>query len=232
MNRNSISLAAAGALVVLACLIPPRAAEAQSVARRLSGVKNGTLRMSFAARDDICGYANGITTRARENAQTRGSWNWNGNESEDVVYDNECSEGPARVVAHFENGQLTRIHTYVGGRWRPAGADVTDVGTVSVRDATEYLLGIARTQSGKAAGEAIFPLTLADSVNMAQPIYSIAKDDSRPMEVRDQAIFWLSQLDDDAVVGMLDNILKSSHDERVQDKAIFEIGRASCRERV
>ena len=41
------------------------------------------------------------------------------------------------------------------------------------------------------------------------------------MEVRDQAIFWLSQLDDDAIVGMLDNILKSSHDERVQDKAIF-----------
>ena len=33
---------------------------------------------------------------------------------------------------------------------------------------------------------------------MAQPIYSIAKDDSRPNEVRDQAIFWLSQLEDDA----------------------------------
>ena len=220
MNRNLRPLAAAGTLVILACLVPPRA-DAQNLARRLAGVKNGTVRMSFAARDDICGYANGITTRVRESGQTRGDWNWNGNRSEDVVYDNECSEGPARVVAHFENGQLTRIHTYVGGRWRPAGADVTDVGTISVRDATDYLLSIARTQSGKAAGEAIFPLTIADSVDMAQPIYSIAKDESRPMEVRDQAIFWLSQVDDDAAVGMLDNILKSSHDERVQDKAIF-----------
>src|SRR5438874_6793407 len=220
MNRNSRWLAAAGTLIVLACMVPSRA-DAQNLARRLAGMKNGTVRMSFAARDDICGFDNGITSNARENAHTRGNWNWSGNRSEDVVYDNECSEGPARVVARFENGQLTRIHTYVGGRWRPAGADVTDVGTVSVKDATDYLLGIARTQSGKAAGEAIFPLTLADSVNMAQPIYSIAKDDSRPMEVRDQAIFWLSQLDDDAVVGMLDNILKSSHDERVQDKAIF-----------
>ena len=220
MNRNLISLTAAGALVILACMVPPRA-DAQNLARRLAAVKNGTVRMSFASRDDICGFENGITSNARENAHTRGNWNWNGNRSEDVVYDNECSEGPARVVAHFENGQLTRIRSYVGGRWRPAGADVTDVGTVSVKDATDYLLGLARTQSGKAAGEAIYPLTLADSVNMAQPIYSIAKDDSRPMEVREPAIFWLSQLDDDAAVGMLDNILKSSHDERIQDKAIF-----------
>src|SRR5437763_15669532 len=140
MNRNLRPLSAAGALVILACLVPPRGADAQNLARRLAGVKNGTVRMSFAARRDICGYDNGITSNARENAHTRGNWNWNGNRSEDVVYDNECSEGPARVVAHFENGQLTRIHSYVGGRWRPAGADVADVGTVSVKDATDYLL--------------------------------------------------------------------------------------------
>ena len=219
MNRNFISLAAAGALVVLACIVPPRA-EAQNLARRLAGVKNGTVRMSFAARDDICGYDNGISTNGKGDSHSRSSWN-NSRESEDVVYDNDCSEGPARVVAHFQNGELTRIRTYVGGRWRPAGSDVTDVGTVSVKDATDYLLDIARTQSGKAAGQAVFPLTLADSVNMTQPIYSIAKDDSRPMEVRDQAIFWLSQTGDDAAVGMLDNILKSSHDDRIQDKAIF-----------
>lgn len=220
MNKNSKLLAAAGALVVMACLLPPRA-EAQNLARRLAGVKNGTVRMSFASRDDICGFENGITSNARENAHRKGDWNWNSSRSEDVAYDNECSEGPARVVARFQDGQLTKIRSYVGGRWRPAGADVTDVGTVSVKDATDYLLEIARTQSGKAAGEAIFPLTLADSVNMTQPIYSIARDDSRPNEVRDQAIFWLSQMEDDAAVGMLDNILKSSHDDRIQDKAIF-----------
>jgi hypothetical protein len=219
MNRNSISLAAAGTLVVLACIVPPRA-EAQNLARRLAGVKNGTVRMSFASRDDICGYDNGISTNRRGDSNSRSGWN-NSREAEDVVYDNDCSEGPARVVAHFDNGQLTRIRSYVGGRWRAAGSDVTDVGTVSVKDATDYLLDLARTQSGRAAGQAIFPLTLADSVNMTQPIYSIAKDESRPNEVRDQAIFWLSQMDDDAAVGMLDNILESSHDDRIQDKAIF-----------
>jgi len=54
MNRNLRPLAAAGTLVILACLVPPRA-DAQNLARRLAGVKNGTVRMSFATRDDICG---------------------------------------------------------------------------------------------------------------------------------------------------------------------------------
>ena len=220
MKRNSIaSLAAAGALVVLACVIPPRA-EAQNLARRLSGVRDGKVRMSFASRDDICGFENGITTNAHENRNSHGNWN-SSYRSDDVVYDNECSEGPVRVVATYQGGQLTKIKSYVGGRWRPAGSDVTDVGTVSTREAVDYLLNIARTQSGKAAGEAIFPITLADSVETAQPIYSIAKDESRPTEVRDQAIFWLSQVDDDRAVNMLNDILKSSHDSRIQDKAIF-----------
>jgi hypothetical protein len=34
---------------------------------------------------------------------------------------------------------------------------VTDLGTVSVRDAVSYLLGIAKTQSGKGAEQALFP---------------------------------------------------------------------------
>src|SRR3954469_3013896 len=99
MNKN-FSLAAAGTLVVLAWIVPARA-DAQNLARRLAGVKNGTVRMSFASRDDICGFENGITSNARENAHTKGNWNWNSSRSEDVVYDNECSEGPARVIVRL-----------------------------------------------------------------------------------------------------------------------------------
>lgn len=223
MNRNLISLAAAGALVVLACIVPPRA-EAQTLARRLAVVKNGTVRLSFASRDDICGYDNGISTNGRGDSRSHSSWN-NSRQSDDVVYDNDCSEGPARVVARFQNGELTRIRSYIGGRWRPAGADVTDVGTVSVKDATDYLLDIARTQSGKAAGEAIFPLTLADSVNVAQPIYSIAKDDSRPFEVRAQAIFWLGQGRADGGQ-YLRELYPSVRSSELKDKIIFSVSQS------
>ncbi|HUQ48870.1 MAG TPA: hypothetical protein VM053_11620 [Gemmatimonadaceae bacterium] len=218
MTRNNSLLATAGALVVLACIVPPRA-EGQNLVRRLAGVKNGSVRMSFASRDDICGWENSITSNARENRNTRGNWNINSRQSEDVVYDNECSEGPARVVARFENGRVTKIRAYVGGRWRPAGNDVTDAGMVSVKDATDYLLGIARTQSGEAAGEAIFPLTLADSVNMSEPIYSIAKDDSRPNEVRRQAIFWAGQTE--ASMTQLTELYDRVPERELKDQMIF-----------
>lgn len=221
MNRNGIAmLAAAGTLIVLACVIPPRA-EAQNLARRLSGVRDGKVRMSFASRDDICGFENGVSTNARENRNSRGNWNSSGR-SEDVAYDNECSEGPVRVVATYEAGRLTKIKTYVGGRWRPAGSDVTDAGTVSTRDAVDYLLGIARTQAGKPAGEAIYPVTLADSVDIAQPIYSIAKDEGRPNEVRDQAIFWLGQ--GRAGGGdYLRSLYTRVHSDELKDKIIFSM---------
>ncbi len=218
--QNIASLAAAGTLVVMACMVPPRV-EAQTIARRLSSVRDGKVRMSFAAKDDICGYDNGISTNAHEQRSGKRSNFGSNRYSEDVAYDNDCSEGPVRVVVQYQGGALAKIRTYVGGRWKPASSDVTDIGTVSTKDATDYLLGIARTQSGKAAGEAIFPVTLADSIQPAQPIYSIAKDNTRPNEVRDQAIFWLSQLDDDRTVGMLDDILKSSSNPQIQDKAIF-----------
>jgi hypothetical protein len=218
MNRNKIaSIAAAGALVVVACIIPPRG-EAQTLARRVSNVRDGKVRMSFAARPDICGFDNGISTNFRETGNDRS--NWSKEKSEDVEYDNQCSQGPVRVVATFQGGSLSRLKTYVGGRWR-AASGVTDLGTVSTRDATDYLIGLARTQSGKAAGEAVFPVTLADSIEPAQPIYSIAKDDSRPIEVRGSAIFWLSQVADDRAVGMLNDILKSASSSEIQDKAIF-----------
>lgn len=216
MIQTGFRSIAAGTLIVVACLIPPQA-QAQGVARRIAGVRDGKVRMSFAARPDICGYGNGISTRSDHRSNNRTSWS--PESSEDVTYDNDCSEGPARVVLTLRDGRVERIRTYVGGRWR--ASDAADLGMVSVREAVDYLLGVANSQSGKGAAEAIFPTTLADSVQIAQPLFTIAKNDSRPREVRDQAVFWLSQLDDERAVGMLENILRTSRDESIRDKAIF-----------
>jgi len=90
MNNNRIaSIVVGAALVVVACIIPPRA-EAQAIARRVSSVRDGKVRMSFAARPDICGFNNGISTNFRETGRDRS--NWNSERSEDVEYDNQCSE--------------------------------------------------------------------------------------------------------------------------------------------
>ena len=217
LNRMN-SAAVAGTLVIMACLVPPRA-EAQGIARRISAVRDGKVRMTFAAREDICGYGDGIQTGYRNNRNENHNWS-SSSRSEDVIYDRGCSEGPVRLVVTMANGAPYRIKTYVGGQWREASG-VTDIGNVSTKDATDYLLSVANSQSGKAAQEAIFPVTIADSINATQPLYSLAKNQSRPDDVRDQAIFWLSQVEDERAVGMLDDILKTARSDGIADKAIF-----------
>lgn len=214
-NRNGI-MAATGLMIVMACMIPPRA-EAQ-VARRVASVRDGKVRMTFAARDGICGFNDGISTNNRDNSRIN-SWN-SSSRSEDVAYDVNCSDGPVRLVVTMSGGKPSRIKTYVGGQWRSASG-VTDIGNVSVRDAAEYLLDVANNSSGKVAGEAIFPFTIADSIDASRPLYTLAKNQSKSREARDQAIFWLSQVEDDKAVGMLEDILKTSREDWVADKAIF-----------
>ena len=41
--------------------------------------------------------------------------------------------------------------------------------------------------------------------------------------MREQAVFWLSQVGSERAVGALDSILRSSTDRRLQDKAIFAL---------
>ena len=223
LNRLN-SVAIAGALVVTACLIPPRA-EAQGIARRISAVRDGKVRMTFAAREDICGWGDGIQTGYRNNRNENHNWS-SSSRSEDVIYDRGCSEGPVRLVVTMANGAPYRIKTYVGGQWRQASG-VTDLGNVSTRDATDFLMSVANNQSGKAAEEALFPVTIADSINATQSLYTLAKNQSRPNDVRGSAIFWLSQVEDERAVAMLEDILETARNQEIADKAIFGLSQHS-----
>jgi len=218
--RGSIAkYTAAGTLVVAACLLPHRT-EAQSIASRVSQVRDGKVRMSFASRDDICGWNNGISTSASHDRNGRGSWN-GGDRQTDVEYDQDCSEGPVRVVLSLRDGKVSKIRSYVGGRWRLN--DATDLGTVSTRDAVDYLLGVANRDDGRGSGEAIFPVTLADSVDITSRLGAIAENESRSDDLRGQAIFWLGQSRTEKSGDYLRQLFRKVRDEDVRDKIIFSI---------
>jgi len=218
--RGSIAkYTAAGTLVVAACLLPHRT-EAQSIASRVSQVRDGKVRMSFASRDDICGWNNGISTSASHDRNGRGSWN-GGDRQTDVEYDQDCSEGPVRVVLSLRDGKVSKIRSYVGGRWRLN--DATDLGTVSTRDAVDYLLGVANRDDGRGSGEAIFPVTLADSVDITSRLGAIAENESRSDDLRGQAIFWLGQSRTEKSGDYLRGLFRKVRDEDVRDKIIFSI---------
>jgi uncharacterized low-complexity protein len=202
----------AGALsvaLVLAVGASASDAHAQNLAARVRQAGDGTVRFSFAAREGVCGNGrNNISVRSERN--------------QDV--ESECEPGPVMVALTKADGQVTSLRTYVGARWRAGGSDVTQLGTISARDAVDYLLGVAEGGSGKVAQQAIFPATLADSVTPWPRLLRLARDESRPSEVRKQAVFWVGQAaSEEATKGLADVAEDESGDREVRKSAVFAL---------
>ncbi len=194
MNYNRIViLAAAATLVVVACLAPQRV-EAQSIAEHVRSARDGKVRLTFAAKPDVCGWGSSINRGGSYRT------NWSPEKTADVEYDNECSHSPVRVVLDVRESKVTRVRTYVGGRWRTEPS-ATDLGMMSTRTATDYLLGLASTAEGTVARDAIMPATLADSVVIWPALTRIARDQTRTSGTRKQALFWLSAEAGEKVAG-------------------------------
>jgi hypothetical protein len=221
MTQSRMTSIAGMALAIIAGVASqPHVGSAQSIASRVARVSNGTVRMTFAAKPGICGSGNSIR---RENG--RGSTNWgNWNESRDVEWDNECSTGPARVVLDRKNGQLSDLRFYVGGRWRPAGSEVVDLGIVSAHEAADYLVSLAQTEKSSMGSKAIFPATIADSATIWPALLSLARNVDVPHETRTQSVFWLGQAAGDAATrGLSDLVIDNGVDREVREQAVFAL---------
>jgi hypothetical protein len=216
-TNTQLVKATAVALTALACLAS--AGNAQSIASRVARVSNGTVRMSFAVKPGICGSGNSIRMNHR------GSMNWNDNRtSRDVEWDIECSVGPARLVLDRENGELSDLRFYVGGRWRPAGANVVDLGTVDASEAANYLLSLAETERGSLGEKAILPATIADSADVWPRLIKIARNPNIPRPARSQAVFWVGQAAGEAATANLNSIVgDNSVDQEVREQAVFAL---------
>lgn len=202
-------------MILAAAVVAATGAEvsAQSLASRIARVGDGTVRMSFASRPDVCGNGRGsISTRNGDRViLSRDEWQ------------DECEPGPVRVALDVADGRVVSLRTYVGGRWR-AGGSATDLGMVSVRDATDYLLGDLVRAGGRAAGDAIFPASIADSVTTWPRMLQIARNEDLERATRKQAVFWVGQAAGErATQGLRDVADDSKVDRQVRLQAVFAI---------
>ena len=194
-------------------------ASAQSLASRISRVSNGIVRFSYASRPDVCG---------------NGDTNINFGNGHRVVRDSDdddkcpCDSGPARVTLTIRHGTVTRLRTTVGTRTRTAPADLVDLGTVSAREAVAYLLDLGRKAGGSTGGDAIFALTLADSVTPWPDLIRLARNDNVPNETRRSAVFWLGQAAGDAATRDLTELAEDERgDQDVRESAVFALSQLS-----
>ncbi len=221
------TLACVGIAVALTqSVVAPNASAQNAIGSRVESVRDGIVRMSFAARPGVCGSGNGWSRTRVGTSGTSVSTSWG---SKDVEY--PCEAGPVRLVVVRRQGESLEMRTNIGGRWR-SDTGVTDLGTVSARDAGRWLLTLAERAPDGAARAAIQALTITDSVDAWPAFLKIAQDQQRPKEVRSQAIFWLGEYAGDKATASLDSIAYEAGDREVRKQAIFAVSRRSNDEAV
>lgn len=198
----------------------PDVAGARSIAGRVAALADGTVHLSFAARDGVCGNGRNVSV-------TRPGGEW----------ESDCEPGPVRVSLTRQGGETTGIRSYVGGRWRqPTDGAVSDLGTVPSAAAAAYLLQLAEelpAAPAAPAADAIFPATLADSVTVWPRLLRLARDARRPVRVREQAVFWVGQAAGVAATRELSALVDEADTElAVRERAVFALSQRPADEGV
>ena len=216
MNRAPLAFAA---LIGVAFAAP---VSGQTVAQHVARAPDGTVHLSYAARDGVCGNAAGTISFHCVNGMC-GNQRITTNSDWDDDGPCPCESGPVRLALQVASGRVTRLRAYVGGHWKVAES-VTDLGTVPAAEAARFLLDLARSADGRVGEDAIFPATLADSVTVWPDLVSLARDNSVRGRVRNQAVFWLSQAAGEAAVkDLTDMVGDDSLDRDVREHAVFAL---------
>lgn len=172
------------ALVVLAGAGAASLLAQSSLRSRVEGGGDARVQFRFAARADVCGLGGSIQIGSSTYIST-GSSTAFGNP------DRICRRGPVVVRVTRSSGIVVDIDTEIAPESTPEG--VTDLGAVSARAASEYLLDLATRAEGRPGREAILPAVLADSTSVGQGLVGIARNPALSRSVRQGAMSWLGR---------------------------------------
>ena len=121
-------------LIVAACALLAREAEAQSLAERVRNAKDDNVVFHFTPRAGVCGDGRSFV---RMGHSYQGSFN-----SGD--YSRPCEPGPVQVQLTLRAGEVEGVQAWVG---RLRAHDAQDLGTVPAPEAARYLLSLPRAAS-------------------------------------------------------------------------------------
>jgi hypothetical protein len=238
------------ALVLLACTA---SASGQSLVDRILAAPDGTVRLEYAVREGICGDGETfIRDRSRGENNYIGNWSGkNGWRSRPCDYGPgrvviTKSGGSITRMQVLVGGEWrstgTRI-TDLGVISAPVAARALVALAARERRAKEGIFGAiiadsavvwpdllalakntgVRTDTRK---DAIFWLSQEAGDAATKGLAELADDDEQEREVREQAVFALSQLPADQGVPILIRVARSNRDPQVRRKALFWLGQS------
>lgn len=184
---------------------------AQDLKTRVSRVRDGEVAFRYPTDEGVRVCDNGVQIE-RSFSQNRRGGRWR----------DHCVEGEAEVVLEVRDGEIRDVDV------QPPRSDSsidTDLGTWSADHAAAFLIGLARhSSSRRVAEDAIMPAVIARGAVVWPELIDIARDRSRPEDVREQAVFWVGQQAADAAVGGRDDLMSDDdEDVDVLEAAVFAI---------
>lgn len=202
------------AVVLVATASPALGSRIEDAVKKMD---EGTVRVTFAAREGVCGDGG-------SSISIDAGHSWHGHHYRGEDWERDCDTGPVRLSVRVRGGEVVRLKTRVGGQWASAGENVVDLGEVSPQDAADFLLGVAGRSRREVAEDAILPAIIARDVVVWPRVLEIARNDDRPEDVRETAVFWLGQLAGEKVIEGLESIVADDDEDlEVREAAIFAL---------
>ena len=203
----SLVLSIAPVLAVCALAAPTAG---QSLTERVRMAPDGNVTFQFALKDDVEVCDHGVTM--------------GGNRWRTISRGNRrgiCATGEGEILLKVRNGAVVELE------FRPPSHDRvdTDLGFQDPEVAAEYLVSVAADHSRESVAEdAIAPAAMIDGATIWPVLLDLARDGSAFQDVREQAVFWLSQEAAEMATEGLASLASDDEDEaEVRSAAVFAL---------
>ena len=190
---NRIGFVAIASLVSTAFFAPPP--QGGDLARRVAAAADGIVKMTYAAREGVCGDGRSFVAEGPIGARGFDVWFTDGNSFSTMSGDigAKCLNGPARVVLVVRDHRVVDVQPFVGPSSAASSRSGTDLGTVAVAEVARYMLDLATRGREETARNAMLAASIADSVRIAQPLAGIARNKTLASAVRETALKWVGR---------------------------------------
>ncbi|MFL5528721.1 MAG: HEAT repeat domain-containing protein [Gemmatimonadaceae bacterium] len=255
MKKRSLT-SLARTVAVLAALAGASAAPAQSIASRVARVSNGTVRMSFKVKPGFCGSGNSISHVGGRGRTTWGDdWNRSRDVEYDIECSTgparlvlDRRSGEISDLRFYVGGQWRPAGTDVVDLGMVPAREAADylvslaqsergsmgekaIFPATIADSAEVwpaLLKIARNPDVPRAArtQSVFWLGQAAGEAATRGLNELVVDNGVDREVREQAVFALSQRPREEGVPALIAVARTNKDPEIRKKALFWLGQS------
>jgi len=201
-------------LMTLILLCAPAIAVAGPLADAVES-GDGNYYFSFETREGVWGNGKSLTI----NLESDGDYH-----RFHDGYRGRMAEGPGRVWMRVRDGGVRDIDVEVGGPDPSLRSTTTDLGNVDPVEVQNVMLSIAESTRHRDLEDAIVCALITEGFDQWERLLVIARDDDRPDDMRESAIFWLGQEASAVATQGLEEIVDDDNVElELREHAIFSL---------